>query len=313
MRLRMTIPVDWRRPESEESYQLFWDDKSEYGMLYPRPSIESVASFYKVDDYYTHHSRDLRKTTSVFDNMFGRVLGRVSWQLDHSVYISPEWFAKLYGEQTVRILDVGCGGGLLLAELQERGHSVVGVEPDLDARKIATERGVTVYAGTAEQLPAEVVSQTFDAIFITHVLEHCVDPVAALGNSAELLAPNGKVIIEVPNHEALGFQKAGLTWRWLDVPRHLNFFTPNSLQAACRAAGLEPIGLEYRGYTRQFDANWIRDEQKIYDRYKAKLNGESHILPERKSQWEAWKLFSQTLFVEDAKKYDSVRVIATKK
>ncbi len=313
MRLRMTIPVDWRRPESAESYQLFWDDKSEYGMLYPRPSIESVASFYKVDDYYTHHSRDLRKTTSVFDNMFGRVLGRVSWQLDNSVYISPAWFASHYGEAPVRILDIGCGGGQLLAELKQKGHAVVGVEPDSDARKIAEERGVTVYAGTAEQLPDEVVGQTFDAIFITHVLEHCVDPVTALSNSAELLSPNGKVTIEVPNHRALGFQKAGLTWRWLDVPRHLNFFTPNSLQAACREAGLNPIDIEYRGYTRQFDANWIRDEQKIYDRYEAKLNGKSHILPERKSQWQAWKLFSQTLFVEDAKKYDSVRVIAGKK
>ncbi len=313
MRLRMTIPVDWRRPESAESYQLFWDDKSEYGMLYPRPSIESVASFYKVDDYYTHHVRDLRKTASVFDNMFGRVLGRVSWQLDQSVYIGPTWFAAHYGESPVSILDLGCGGGQLLAELKEKGHTVVGVEPDNDARKIAEERGVTVYAGTAEQLPDEVVGQKFDAIFITHVLEHCVDPVAALKNSADLLAQNGKVTIEVPNHQALGFQKAGLTWRWLDVPRHLNFFTPKSLQAACREAGLEPVGIEYRGYTRQFDANWIRDEQKIYDRYKAKLNGESHILPERKSQWQAWKLFSQTIFVEDAKKYDSVRVIAAKR
>ena len=312
MRLRMTIPVDWRRPSSAESYQLFWDDESEYGMLYPRPSVESVASFYKVDDYYTHHSRDLRKTVSVFDNVFGKLLGRVSWQLDNSVHIGPDWFAAHYGTQPARILDIGCGGGQLLAELKTLGHTVVGVEPDEAARAIAAERGVTVYEGTAEQLPTALDGQQFDAIFVTHVLEHCVDPVRALENAVELLAPNGKITVEVPNHRALGFEQAGLTWRWLDVPRHLNFFTPDSLKTACKQAGLAPRTIEYRGYTRQFDANWIRDEQTIYDRYAAKLNGNSHILPDRKSQWQAWKLFTQTLFADDAQKYDSVRVIAAK-
>lgn len=312
MRLRMTIPMDWRRPSSNDSYQLFWDDQSSYGMLYPRPSVQTVATFYDVSDYYTHRAIDLRKQPGRFSGVLARVLGKLTWQLDQSVYLDKGWFQRQLGDRKCRILDVGCGGGGLLAELQENGHDVVGLESDPAARKIAAERGVTVYDGLGESYPDHIEDDSFDVVLMIHVLEHTVDPIAALENVSRVLKPGGIFVVETPNHEALSFQQSGATWRWLDVPRHLNFFTPTSLNNMCKLVGLSPNDIEYRGYTRQFESEWINDEQKIWDQYKTRLNGNAHILPKRNTQWEAWKLFRQTVFAPDNQKYDSLRVIAGK-
>ena len=311
MRLRMTVPMDWRRPTSKQSYQLYWDDEWDYGMLYPRPSQNEVAEYYDID-YYTHQQDDLRQRSATFRGITSRVLGRLSWQVDQSIHITKEWFQEHFGNRLCRILDVGCGSGSLLAELKQAGHEVVGLEPDPAARKIAKERGVTVFDGSAENYPDQIELESFDAVFMIHVLEHTVDPVTAVRSAAHVLKMGGKFIAETPNHKALSFHNSGITWRWLDVPRHLNFFTEQSLQQICRNAALEPATTEYRGYMRQFDSNWIQDEQIIWDRYQSRLNGNSHMLPKRNTQWEAWKLFSQTLFADDQQKYDSLRVIATK-
>lgn len=312
MQLRMTIPMDWRRPTNEDSYNLFWDNQNEYGMLHPRPSVQTVATYYDISDYYTHSGVDIRKHRGNFSGVMARVLGRLTWQIDRSVYLDKAWFKQHFGDRSYRILDVGCGGGSLLADLQKAGHDVVGLEPDPAARKVAAERGITVYDGSAENYPDHIEPASFDIVLMVHVLEHTVDPVTAVTSASKVLKPGGSFIVETPNHDALSFQQSGSTWRWLDVPRHLNFFTTKSLDTICRVADLSPYKTEFRGYTRQFESAWIGDEQKIWDHYRVRLNGSSHLLPKRNTQWEAWKLFSQTMFATDNKKYDSLRVIARK-
>ncbi len=308
----LTVPIDWRRPDSGKSYELFWDDDNEYGLLHPRPTIDEVTLNYEVSDYYTHSGIDLRKQAGNFRGFSARVLGRLSWQLDKSVVLNDEWFARRFGGRACRILDVGCGGGNLLKELQDAGHDVVGLEPDPAARQVAIDRGLTVYDGSAENYPAELEKESFDVIIMIHVLEHTIDPILALQSANSVLKMGGVFVVETPNHDAFSFQAAGSTWRWLDVPRHLNFFTTRSLHAMCELAGLNPIDTEYRGYMRQFETAWIDDEQLIWDRYKRHLNGSNGKLPKRNTQWKAWKLFSQTAFANDNRKYDSLRVIAEK-
>ena len=308
MRLRMVVPTDWRRPDIQESFALYWSDEEEYGMVYPRPT--DTASYYEVDDYYTHQSDIVKDGKN--QSWLTRLIVRVSWWLDRTIYIDSDWYTAHFGEQTQRVLDVGCGNGRILTELKSIGHSVVGIEPDPTAREVAVSQGLSVYAGTAEAIPEQLANSEFDTIFMTHVLEHSVDPLKALQNAVDLLATGGRLVVEVPNNAALGFQKSGLTWRWLDVPRHLNFFTPQSLREMCRMIGLEHERTEFRGYTRQFHTEWIANEQEIWDRYKASLNGQSHILPRRSTTWESLKLLSQTMIAPDEKRYDSVRVIAYK-
>src|SRR6266850_3384010 len=117
----------------------------------------------------------------------------------------------------------------------------VGVEPDPTARRVAAERGLEVYAGTAEELPPEIRHRAFDIVVFSHVLEHCLEPIRALQIAASRLKPNGVTVVETPNNEAAGCREAGSAWPWLDVPRHLNFFTAQSLRLACQAVGLTPV------------------------------------------------------------------------
>ena len=312
MQLRMTIPLDWRRPAVRKGYKLFWCDISQFGMLYPRPDDAEIATFYDLADYYTHDKFVTTSPSAMNKPSFtGWMLKRLSWQFDKSVYIDRSWFERHHGNSKKSVLDVGCGSGKILSLLKSAGHTVIGIEPDPRAREIAISRGLEVFDGTAENLPPELESEQFDAVIMTHVLEHFADPLKAMNNAAALLKSGGKLTVETPNHAAIGFNKAGSVWRWLDVPRHLNFFTPQSLSAMCEMAGLELVSTEYRGYSRQFESEWISDEQRIWDRYKASNSAET-ALPKRNTEWQSWKLFAKTLMMPDEKRYDSIRVIARK-
>src|SRR5262249_11638886 len=132
-----------------------------------------------------------------------------------------------------RACDLGCGSGDLLTRLARLGHEVVGAEPDPAAREVVRGKGHRVLAGTAEELPEEIRGGRHDLVVMSHVLEHCLDPKRAVANAAGLLAEGGLLVIETPNNDARGLGRAGVLWPWLDVPRHLNFFTSRSLAAIC--------------------------------------------------------------------------------
>lgn len=311
MYLRQTIVTDWRRPTVAEQYQLYWNDKSEYGLLYPRPTLEETFRFYDVDNYYTHADSPESRPSVMIPSFSAWLLMRLSYQMDHGREIdSASWFREKFGEGTWDVLDLGCGRGRILKQLSADGHRVVGIEPDSISRNLAQNAGLEVWDGTAEKFPEQLFEREYDFVIMTHVLEHCVDPVLALQNCTRLLKKGGRLIVELPNNNCIGFQHAGVTWRWLDAPRHLNFFTPKSLQAMSRQVGLEPTTMEFYGYCRQFLPDWLEDEQLIWDRLHQA--DPTSALPPRNSLWRAAQLLAKTLFVRDEQKYDALRLIATK-
>ena len=306
----LTVPIDWRRPTVPQSYQLFWEAKSQYGMLYPRPTVAQTAEFYQLDEYYTHHlSSSNEKLAGNHKQLFEMILQRVAWQYDHGVHIENDWPVRYY-RRPGRLLDIGSGSGKILLHFSAKGWETVGIDPDFAARQAAAKRGLQTLDGTAENIPAILKGQKFDAVIMTHVLEHCIDPVQALRNAADLLKRGGRLIVEVPNCGATAFKKAGITWRWLDVPRHLNFFTLQSLRAICELVGLETENIEFQGYYRQFTRNWLTDEQLIWDRYHQYGHIPSSQLPTRQNHLQFSRLLLQTIFAPAEQKYDSVRLIA---
>ncbi len=315
----MDVPLDWRRPSNSQSYRVFWCNRSQYGMLYPRPTAEEISASYRVDDYYTHDStfsEDAPARNPDKPKFIDWVMRRIGWQIDNSIEIRDDWFDKHFpkGHKRGRVLDLGCGSGKILLRFREQQFAeTLGLEPDPTARAVAASHGLIVLNGTAEALPPALIGQQFDVILMTHVLEHTLDPVQAMKNATSLLAPGGKLIVETPNNLAIGLEEASITWRWLDVPRHLNFFTPQSLKTMCVMADptMRPDVTEFRGYYRQFTADWIADEQRIWDKYRT-IGTQTDTLPKRNSSLQAWRLLSRTLLAPDERKYDSVRVIATK-
>jgi SAM-dependent methyltransferase len=134
-----------------------------------------------------------------------------------------------------RYLDVGCGSGAALGVAQTLGWRVAGIEMDEAAAAKARRFTAEVYLGDVRSAPFGPAS--FDVVTALHVLEHVPDPVAVVRRMLEWLAPDGLVIVEVPNADGLGSALFGSAWSGLELPRHLSHFTPETLERTVRKAG----------------------------------------------------------------------------
>jgi SAM-dependent methyltransferase len=116
-----------------------------------------------------------------------------------------------------RLLDVGCGHGLLLDEARRRGFDVVGLELSRSAARHARE----ALDLDVREVPLEefAVWDGFDVVVLADVLEHLDDPVAAVERCARLLAPGGALCVVTPDPSSLTARVAGRRW-WGYVPAH---------------------------------------------------------------------------------------------
>ena len=132
-------------------------------------------------------------------------------------------------------LDVGCGSGDAMWLLGELGWETIGVEFDAEAVAAARSRGLTVHEG--DLLDQKLETGLFDAVQLSHVVEHLPDPVATLKECHRILKPGGVLIMLTPNAEGLTHSLFGTNWMALDPPRHLNIFTVASMRSLLGQAG----------------------------------------------------------------------------
>lgn len=140
-----------------------------------------------------------------------------------------------------RLLDIGSGPGLFLIRAQERNWRNCGIEPSLAAVQYSTKRGLDV----RHEFFSEKTQYTekFDFIHSSQVLEHVRDPLSFLKKAHSLLDQNGIICTVVPN-EFNPFQMAVTenlqknAW-WVNMPEHLNYFSPESLKALHERAGFK--------------------------------------------------------------------------
>ena len=134
------------------------------------------------------------------------------------------------------VLDVGCGGGLFLRLLRERGHRVVGLDNSLDAAGVAWRQNrVTALCGSLTRAPFRPAQ--FTTITMFHVLEHLYDPMAFCEAAKDLLADDGRLVIQVPNAACWQFLLFGEHWNGIDIPRHLVNFKEKDLVDLLDASG----------------------------------------------------------------------------
>jgi SAM-dependent methyltransferase len=139
------------------------------------------------------------------------------------------------------ILDLGCWVGFLLAEARERGWSTLGVEPSVFAARFARERlGLDVRV--SELLECELPPASFDTVVLGDVIEHLIDPSAALDRIRELLRPGGVVYLALPDAGSRLARAMGAHW-WSVLPTHVHYFTRGSIRRLLERRGFEVVEL----------------------------------------------------------------------
>jgi SAM-dependent methyltransferase len=136
------------------------------------------------------------------------------------------------------LLDVGCGNGDFLASLRERGWEVFGTDFSNAACEFARAKGISVHQGPLAS--AGFSDKLFDVVTLWHVLEHLPDPTAELIEIRRILRDDGLLIIQVPNSKSITLKLTGIHWLPLDLPRHLQHFTPLTLNQLLKQTGFTP-------------------------------------------------------------------------
>jgi 2-polyprenyl-3-methyl-5-hydroxy-6-metoxy-1,4-benzoquinol methylase len=158
----------------------------------------------------------------------------------------PE-LAVLVPLEARRVLDVGCGSGVLGRQLRNRGHEVCGIELIPAMARVAAERLDEVVCGDVETTALPWPTGTFDAVLCGDVLEHLLDPWQTLHRLSSLLVPGGLLIASIPNVQNYRVIRGLVLGRWRYRERglmdlgHLRFFTWREIEKLFAQAGLEIV------------------------------------------------------------------------
>jgi len=134
-----------------------------------------------------------------------------------------------------RLLDVGCGSGDWLLMMRDLGWKVVGSDFDQQAVKVGAERGLDISLGSLEE--QSYPDNSFDAVTLSHVIEHVPAPLETLQECFRILKPGGKIVLLTPNGQSLSHRVFKADWRGLEPPRHLHIFSLGSMDRLLAQAG----------------------------------------------------------------------------
>ena len=235
--------------------------------LDPTPLEEDIGKAY--ESYYTHQGRPAPPDTwlrRVYPRLRDAYLARrysygekmALWKrlFGLLLYLHPGRradtdFSVMYllARPGGRLLEVGCGSGRMLRLMKDHGWEVEGVDFDPAAVENARSKGLDVRLGTLED--QNYPDDHFDAVTMSHLVEHVPDPLQLLLESYRILKPGGRMVVVTPNNESLGHKMFGRDWRGLEPPRHLHVFNLASLRQLTSRAGFR----EFRASSTVRDAN----------------------------------------------------------
>lgn len=176
------------------------------------------------------------------------------------------WIDRLAGLAGKRVLDVGCGGGILAESMARTGARVTGIDLGEKSLRVAElhglESGVHVdYERIAVEALAEREPAGFDVVTCMEMLEHVPDPASVVGACARLVRPGGWVFFSTisRNPKSFLFAIVGAEYLLRLLPRGTHafekFLKPSELLGFARRHGLEPVeltGMTYNPITRSY-------------------------------------------------------------
>ncbi|MEJ2050194.1 MAG: class I SAM-dependent methyltransferase [Calditrichota bacterium] len=200
----LTVPD---RFNPKEKFQLVNCIGCGFVFLSPRPDEESIGAYYQSEAYQPHQE----KASSFSEKIY-------RWVRNRNVRYKRRIIERIV--EKGNLLDYGCGTGEFLLEMQKSGWQTIGYEPAEKAAKIAREYGLQMILNLSE------IKSKLNVITMWHVLEHVHQANALLDNFHQMLAPDGILIIAVPNRLSFEAQMYRSNWVAWDAPRHLYHFTP---------------------------------------------------------------------------------------
>ena len=178
-----------------------------------------------------------------------------------------DWIHALADLNQKRVLDVGCGGGILADSMARKGADVTGI--DLASKSLRVAQLHALETGTPNiqyrEISVEALAQeqpaSFDVVTCMEMLEHVPDPGSVVRACAELVKPDGWVFFSTLHRSAKAFMLAivGAEYVLNMLPRgtheYAKMIRPSELAASCREAGLDLVGIkgmEYNPITQRY-------------------------------------------------------------
>ncbi|MBC7387896.1 MAG: class I SAM-dependent methyltransferase [Opitutaceae bacterium] len=224
-------------------YQVIEDSKHGYKRLDPLPTIEQVEKYYKEDFYsetnpaFNDSSLDVQQKDKVFfDSRWERIY-----------QVCNEFIGDLTNK---KIYDIGFGYAQALIYFKEKGLACSGIEPSEEGVEYANSKGITNgKIGGIEEESSYASEDKQDVVLLINVLEHLRTPFETLVNIRKhLIANNGLIVIDVPNEyntfQTIANEEYNLKDWWIAPPKHINYFSPSSLESLLNQAGFEVVKRE---------------------------------------------------------------------
>ncbi len=215
---------------SRETFSIEKCKSCGFNFTNPRPTSSEIGKYYESEDYISHSNTNKGIINRIYQ-------GVRKYTIQKKVALINS-FVK---ETDKNILDIGCGTGEFLNACKNDGWNAQGIEPSLNARKLAIDNyGLVV---SEEAFLKNLKPACFDIITMWHVLEHVHELNTRVDELKRLLKNNGAIIIAVPNRSSYDATFYKEYWAGYDVPRHLYHFVPETMKMLLKNHGLEMANL----------------------------------------------------------------------
>jgi 2-polyprenyl-6-hydroxyphenyl methylase/3-demethylubiquinone-9 3-methyltransferase len=185
-----------------------------------------------------------------------------------------DYIDQIAGLNGKRVLDVGCGGGILSEAMASRGAQVTGIDLGEKALKVAQlhklESGAEVdYRLVSVETLAQEQPESFDVVTCMEMLEHVPDPSAIIRACAGLVKPGGRVFFSTLNRNPKSYLFAviGAEYVLNMLPKgthdYQKFIKPSELSSWCRSAGLDVSGLTGMSYNPLTKRYWLGEDVSV--------------------------------------------------